>query len=113
MTHFEERVPHDSGFSFPLDSELKPLFDYHVLKMHNLGLINKVLFDHLDDSKPEDKTNSLFYDDVPEVAFEGLYFPISIIAPGVLFSVFVVCFEHAITKSKAFLFLKNLLKSHS
>ncbi len=93
LPHFEERIPHASSLCFPKDSELKPLFDYQVIKMHNLGLMDKITFDHLDESKPEDKTNIIFYDDVPAVTFEGLYFPISLIVGGIVLAGFLAILE--------------------
>ncbi len=46
IRHFQEKVPNALTIGFRKSSDLKPLFDYQVIKMRNPGLLDKIANDN-------------------------------------------------------------------
>ncbi len=97
--NFEERIEGQLAFAFQKDSEIKEIFDYHVLKMKQSGVMKKLDNKWSHKSKPSDLSSHYFPQAAVNLGYENLFFPALIILFGI-FSGLVVLLYEVLAKSK-------------
>ncbi len=82
VRHFQEKVPNALTIGFRKGSDLKPLFDYQIIKMRNSGLLDKIANDNSD--RQAEEASCDFGDGLAPVGMDGLYLPLALIGVGAL-----------------------------
>ncbi len=90
---FNGRTESVIGIGLQKDSELKGLFDYHVMSMVQSGLLDKMLRKWIDKDKPDDNSDRIFAQDIVVLGFDNLFFPASVFGYGAIAAVVLAMYE--------------------
>ncbi len=90
LMDFQERLTTQLGFGLQKDSELKALFDYHILKMRSTGFLSKQRNMWIERNVPQDYSHRIFVQDPLVLGFDNLFFPAFLLASGIMSS-FIFC----------------------
>ena len=82
LKNFREATTSQLAFAFQKDSELRDLFNYHLIKITQSGMLKQQMSKWLTDSRPQDNTERIFQDDPLSLGYENLLFPMTIMMLG-------------------------------
>ena len=81
------------AFALQKDSELKPLLDFHLIKLVQSGIFYQLKSKWLGERKPPDWSGRIFSDDPAALGFDNLFFPAAVLAAGLAAGCLGACLE--------------------
>ena len=97
-----DRLSSYNSFALPKGSEFKKLFDYHLLKGMQSGLIGNIIDTYLRDGKPE-PGRPWQVEDAIALGFDNLLFPGLIVMAGAMMGLGLAFLEFVTKKSQPFI----------
>ncbi len=95
---FEEKLTTQLGFGLKKDSELKALFNYHIVKMRSTGFLSKRRKKWIEGNVPHDYTHRIFVQDPLVLGFDNLFFLVFLLVSGIIFSIIICLAEKLFLK---------------
>ena len=95
---FEEKLTTQLGFGLKKDSELKALFNYHIVKMRSTGFLSKRRKKWIEGNVPHDYAHRIFVQDPLVLGFDNLFFLVFLLVSGIIFSIIICLAEKLFLK---------------
>ncbi len=93
LTGLREASPMQMAFGLRRGSELTPLLNHQLLKLHQSGLVEEIVRKWTTLKKPKDWSGRIFVEDAVVLGFRNLFFPCLVLAMGVPLAVVLSCRE--------------------
>ncbi len=90
---FEGRMTGTIGVGLQRNSELKSAFNYHISKMRELGVLDKLNHHWIKKDRPKDMSERIFTQDIVVLGFENLFLPANILACGIISGLIIAVLE--------------------
>ena len=100
LVNFEEKAIVHGGIGLQKDSEFKNVFDYHIIKMKQSGLLSQWYHKWMQHGIPGDMTHRIFVQASAPLGFANLFFPALVFLLGVVGGVLALLLE-AVAKMTA------------
>ncbi len=84
---FQDKITTQVGIGLQKDSELKDLFDYHIVKLRETGFMAKMRKKWLEHDTPKDYSDRIFVQEPLVLGFDNLFFPSFLLLVGIFCSV--------------------------
>jgi hypothetical protein len=81
---FDDTIIGQLAFAFQKNSEIKPLFDYSIIKLMQSGVRKELAFKWLSEYKPNDMSHRIFIEESLALGYEHLFFPTLVMLVGFL-----------------------------
>ncbi len=101
LEDFEGAISTQLAFAFQKNSELKPIFDYHILKLKQSGVMAALESHWHSSRKPEDMSKRIFQEDPIILGYNNLFFPMFVMSIGIVLGIILVCLEMQFDFGKA------------
>ncbi len=82
LEQFEEREGYQNAIGLLKDSELKGLFDHHLLKMKQSGLLGHFMIKWMRNGEPEDGSGRIFQEETVAMGYQNLFGPSFVVLVG-------------------------------
>ncbi len=83
LMDFEEREYHQIAIGLQRDSELLDMFNFHLVRMRETGMLNHILHKWMSNRQPADWSKRIFVDDPLQLGFDNLFGPLTIGLVGI------------------------------
>ncbi len=93
LKHFDDAVTTQLAFGLQKDSEFRNLFNFHLNKLKQTGVLKLLVHKWLEEEKPADWSHRIFQDDAMSLGYENLFFPAMIMLIGISAGMFVLGVE--------------------
>ncbi len=90
---FDERTLIKLSIGLQKDSELLSLFNHHILKMGQSGLLSKLSRKWIHDDNPGDWSERIFVDEATAIGFSNVVFVLLVLACGAALAIILACIE--------------------
>ena len=98
-TGFLETLTTQVAFGLQKDSEFRQIFDHHLYKIFQTGLLRDLRYTWLEGEKPSDMSGRIFQQDAQSLGFENLLFPQLVLLAGLVIGG-VLCVVEFVDKFK-------------
>ena len=99
LTKMKDRVLSQLAFGLRKDSEFKSMFDHHLMKIIESGMLRKHVRKWLEGGRPEFE-GSLFVDEAKPLGLDNLLFPCTVLGLGIGMGLILSsCFEFSLVSS--------------
>ncbi len=99
LHEFREKMTSYVGFGLQKDSELKSVFDYHLIRLRESGFMSKIKKKWIGNDLPEDMTHRIYVKEPLVLGFDNLFFPSTVILIGIIgASVLSICEKCAVPR---------------
>ncbi len=76
-----------------MDSEFRDAFNYHILKMAQSGVLDKILHKWLQKRKPADRSGKIFVEEPVSLGYDNLFFVVLVLLSGIGLALGMVAVE--------------------
>ena len=90
---FRDTITSQLGFAFQKNSEFRDLFNYHLIKITQSGMLKLLMSKWLLDRRPADYSGRIFLDDSMSLGYENLFFPMTIMMVGLAAALIIFMME--------------------
>jgi len=91
---FKEAIPTQMLLALQKDSELAPLFNFHLQDLIQSGLAARLAHQWLKAAAPPDATERIFSEEARALGYDNLFFPSAVLSFGVAFALALVAAEY-------------------
>ena len=97
LPHVEEGFPIFEGVGLQKNSEFTEMFNYHIFKLYEMGVMDRLKHKYVD------KPNKEFgFPEAITLGYENLLFPFGFIVLGMILAASAIIVEHAIVMTGKF-----------
>ncbi len=100
LRNFEDSTSTQLAFGLQKDSEFRKLFDYHIVKLQQSGMLKLLTHKWFSEEKPEDLSGRIFQDAPMPLGYENLFFPIIIILIGTIGGIITLGIEALVSRAR-------------
>ncbi len=100
LNNFDDRVVSQLAFAFPKSSDLTMLFNYHIKKIIQTGMLRKLKLKWIEGNKPVEQTHRIFSEDAITLGYNNLFFPMLVMLFGIVAGAAVLIVERIISEQK-------------
>ncbi len=100
LMDFQEMTKGVLGFGLQKDSEFKPAFNYYIVKLRELGILDEIFARWIKENMPDDMSERIFVEDASVLGYDNLFFPAMVLLAGFIGGVVVVLYEAATIRPK-------------
>ncbi len=93
LTQFEDHELAQNAIGLQKDSELRDMFNYHILKMRQTGVLDQILQSWLTRRGPSDWSSRIFQDDPIALGYQNLFGPVAVLVAGIGSSFTIILLE--------------------
>ncbi len=93
LRNFDDAASSQLAFGLQKDSELRDMFNYHLNKLRQSGVLKLLMHKWVKEEKPDDWSHRIFQDDAMPLGYENLFFPTMILLVGVSLGMFLLFME--------------------
>ncbi len=98
LRNFDDSLSTQLAFGLRKNSEFREIFDYHLIKFRQSGMLELLEHKWLDAEKPDDWSHRIFQEDAIPLGYENLFFPTAIMLGGVSVGMLILCAECVLHK---------------
>ncbi len=106
LRNFDDTIVSQLAFGYQKDSDLTKLFDYHLTKIIQSGMLQKIFFKWVSGAEPENREHRIFQEEATVLGYENLSFPMLLILGGILSGTCIFAAENLCVRRKRI--LKNV-----
>jgi hypothetical protein len=96
---FAEAIPTQMLLALQKNSELRPLFNFHLLDMIQSGVAARLTHRWLKEAAPPDTSERIFVEEARPLGYDNLFFPSAVLTVGAVAALILAAVEFAKRKS--------------
>ncbi len=85
-------------FGLQKDSEFKDMFNFHLSRLKEAGVITTVIHKWLEEEKPDDLSKRIFQEEAMPLGYKNLFFPTMIMCIGISVCLVALCVERTLSR---------------
>ncbi len=83
LKSFCDTVSSQLAFAFQKDSEFRNIFNYHIIKIAQSGMLKQAIFEWINGETPDDLSKQIFQSGAFSLGYENLFFPMMVMLVGI------------------------------